>query len=122
MATDLRFDPVTKDLIDASDGWFEETETAETAVWLQLESHHREWWGDPDAGSRLHDLRAFQRDPETLLRIEAERALGVLEDAGLIANIEVRVEAGRVGRYNVATRCRDVTTGQLVDTFAGTGA
>lgn len=117
MAHDLKFDPVSKDLIDSTDGWFEETDTSETAVWLQLESHHDAWWGDPGAGSRLHDLRSFQRDPETLLAIEADRALAVLVEAGLIANVDVLVEPGRPGRYNVATRCRDVSSGQLVDTF-----
>lgn len=115
MALDLAFDPVTGDLVDGPDGAFLETDRADTAVLLQLTSHYQEWWGDADAGSLLHDLRAFQSDPETLLADEATRALAVLEREGLIDDIDVRVEEGRYGRANIATRFYDASTDSLVD-------
>lgn len=121
MAFDFKFDPVTKDFILGADGSFELTETAETAVLHQLECHLGEWWLDPDAGSRLHDLRAAQADPLVFLEDEARRALGVLVERGRIADVDVIAEEGRPGRINVATRFRDVSSGQLVDTFIKAG-
>ena len=121
MALDLKFDPVTHDLVDGPAGTFAETDRADTAVFLQLTSHLGAWWGDVDAGSRLHDLRAFQADPEALMRDEALRALGVLEDEGLISDVDALVEEGRAGRLNVATRIRDVATSALVETFLEPG-
>jgi len=116
-ALDFKFDPVTKDLIDAADGSFEQTDRSDTAVMLQLDSHLNEWWGDADAGSRLHDLRAFQADPETGLEDEATRALGALVADDRISDVEVAVDEVRPGRADVVTRFRDASTGQLVDTF-----
>jgi phage gp46-like protein len=98
-----------------------QTDRADTAVMLQLDSHLGEWWGDADAGSRLHDLRAFQSDPEAQLLDEATRALGVLADAGRIADVQVRVDEVRPGRADVVTRFRDASTGQLVETFVTPG-
>lgn len=112
---DFKFDPLTGDLIDSPDGGFEQTDTSETAVLLQITQHYNEWWCDPEAGSTLHDLRAHQFDPETSLRDEAERCLGVLADRGRISDVEVQVEPGGYGRVNVATRSRDAGTGQLLD-------
>jgi hypothetical protein len=121
MALDFKFDPVTKDLIDAADGSFEQTSTAETAVTLQLEQHQGEWWGDPDAGSLLHDRGAFQAAPETLIPDECQRAMALLVSRGRIANVEARTVLEANGRAVTQTRFRDVSTGQLVDTFVRGG-
>jgi phage gp46-like protein len=122
MALDLKFDPVTHDLIDGPGGTFEETDRADTAVYLQLTSHFREWWGDVDAGSLLHDLRRFQSDPAVLMRDEAMRALGLLETVGgLIADVDVIVEEGQHGRLNVATRFRDIATSTLMESLVDPG-
>jgi phage gp46-like protein len=121
MALDLKFDPVTGDFIDGPGGTFEETPRADTAVQLQLGSHYGEWWGDADAGSQLHDRGLFQSDPETLIRDEALRALAVLESEGMIDSVEVRAEESRLGRVNVATSFRDVTTDSLVDLLVEPG-
>jgi phage gp46-like protein len=121
MALDLAFDPITKDLVDGDGGTFAETERADTAVLLQLESHLAEWWGDADAGSLLHDRDRFQADPEPLITDEARRALAVLESEGMIDTIEVRAELAAFGRVNVATSFRDVTTNSLVDLLVEPG-
>jgi phage gp46-like protein len=121
MALDLKFDPVTHDLVDGPSGTFAETDRADTAVFLQLTSRFGEWWGDVDAGSRLHDLRAFQSDPEELMRDEALRSLDLLEREGMISDVDVIVEEGRSGRLNVATRFRDIATSALVETFIEPG-
>jgi phage gp46-like protein len=120
-AQDFRFNPVTKDLIDAPDGSFVQTDRADTAVMLQLDSHFGEWWGDPDAGSRLHDLRAFQTDPGPGLLDEATRALDVLVEAGRISDVEVTIDAVLPGRVDLSTRFRDASTGQLVETLVTPG-
>lgn len=115
MAWDLAFDPVTRDLVDDGAGAFEITETAATAVMLQLISHWDAWWGDPDAGSLLHDLQRFASDPPGLTADESRRALQLLAERGRISNLEVIAEEPRTGRVNVAIRFRDTSTGQQVD-------
>ena len=115
MAWDLAFDPVTRDLVDDGAGAFERTVTASTAVYLQLVSQYDAWWGDPDAGSLLHDLQRFATDPAGLTADEARRALQLLADRGRISNLEVLGEEPRTGRVGVAIRFRDTSTGQQVD-------
>lgn len=121
MAWDFAFDPVTGDLIDDGRGGVVTTERATTAIQLQLSSHLGEWWGDPNAGSRLHDQRGFQADPVALVEDEARRALEVLVERGRIADVEVRVEQPSPSRVNVAVSSRDVSTGELVDAFISSG-
>jgi phage gp46-like protein len=121
MAWDFKFDPVTGDLIDDGRGAVVLTERADTAIMLQLSSHLGEWWGDPNAGSRLHDRHAFQADPVALVEDEARRALDLLVERGRIADVDVRVEQPSAGRVNVAVTSRDVSTGEVVDTFIRSG-
>lgn len=111
---DVRFDPVTGDWIDDGAGAVQMVTTAETSVLLQLVTHHGRWGGDPDAGSRIHDLDQFTTDPEALIADEARRALDVLVADGEIADIDVTVTETAPGRVEVATSFRDVKTGSTV--------
>lgn len=120
MAWSWKFDPTTLDLVPDGKGSFQRTDQADSAVMHQLLCHYAKFWGAPEFGSKLYDLNAFQRDPKTLAALEAKRALGRLVDRGRIANLEVTSDATR-GRVVVATRFRDASTGQLVDTFVKSG-
>lgn len=111
---DLLFDPISGDLVDDGRGAFKVTGTAATAVQHQLLCHYDRWWGDPDLGSTLYDLDLFIADPEAEIVAECKRALGVLVEAGRIADVHVRAIESR-GRIDVRTAFRDAQSGQLVD-------
>jgi len=115
MPWDFRFDPVTQDLIDDGHGAVELTDTAETAVLHQLLCHRGEWWGDPDAGSRLHDLDALVADPEALIADEVRRALDPLVRSGRIDQVRARAVEEQAGRVRVETSFQDSSASQRVD-------
>lgn len=114
---DFKIDPTTGDLVDSSDGWFVEVDSSETAVYMQLFHRFNEWWGDPDAGSRLH-LAHEQGDGITgqaFLVTELERALQPLIDAGYIADVTTKATRTQVGRVVVELGYRDMKSGQAVE-------
>lgn len=115
MAWDFLWDPVTQDLVDDGHGGVELTETAETAVLHQLLCHRGEWWGDPEAGSRLHDLDAFAQDPEALVPDEVRRALEPLVRSGRIDQVRARAVEVQAGRVVVETSFQDASASQRVD-------
>ena len=122
MPRDYKFDPITHDLVRDGKGGFVLVDTAETAVQEQILHHYRAWWGAPEQGSRLHDLRAFGRDKQRAAQEETRRALHELELRGRISNLEVTSEAPRNGRINVASKSRDTGTGKTISTTTRTGA
>lgn len=111
---DVLLDPVTGDFVDDGAGAIVVTTTSETAVVLQLLTHYQGWWGDPEAGSRLHDLEQFQSDPGPLIEDETRRALGVLVAAGRIADVDAKAVESQAGRVDASTSFRDVKTGSAV--------
>jgi phage gp46-like protein len=119
MPKDYKFDPVTGDLVRDGKGAFVLVDTAETALQEQVLHHYQKWWGAPEQGSRLHDLRAFGRDKVKAAIAETQRALGQLVKAGRISNLEVIGEQPSAGRINVASKSRDTGTGQAVTTKNG---
>ena len=119
MPSDYKFDPITGDLVRDGKGAHVLVDTAETALQEQVLHHYREWWGAPEQGSRLHDLRAFGRDKAKAAQAEAQRALHVLEQAGRISNLEVIAEQPKQGRINVASKSRDTGTGKTITTKTG---
>lgn len=121
MPEDFAFDPITRDLIDDGKGGFEMTSTAATMVMHQTWCHYNEWWGDETLGSKFHDLSAFQAKPEVMAPDEAKRAFGVIVARGRIANLMVVAQVQGPGRIFVQSTFRDVSTGQVVTTFATPG-
>jgi phage gp46-like protein len=119
MAKDYKFDPVTGDLVRDGKGAFVLVDTAETALQEQVMHHYRAWWGAPEQGSRLHDLRAFGRDKTKAAQDEVRRALHELEKRGRISNLEVVAEQPKAGRIVVASKSRDTGTGQTISTKTG---
>lgn len=121
MAKDLQFDPVTRDLIDDGKGSFAVTDTAETMVMHQTWCHYNAWWGGSWLGSRFHDLRSFQANPQLLVQDEWSRALGVVVARGRIANVSIAVDPPTPGRIVGKASMRDVGTGQVIDAFVTPG-
>ena len=116
MSWDLAFDPVTGDLKRNGAGGWETTTTADTSVLNQLSIHYESWWGDPGLGSQLYDRDRFTSAPAVLVQAETVRALKVLVDEDLIANLEVTAsEAAKTGRVDARTLYRVVATGQDVE-------
>lgn len=118
---DLKFDSITRDVIDDGAGGFELTENADTILMHQALCHYNAWWGDEQLGSRFHDLQAFQGNPELEAQAEADRCFGVLVARGYITNLETGVSPMVGGRINIATRSRDVNTGQVIDQVLKSG-
>jgi len=122
MGWDIKFDPVTRDVISDGKGSIERTTAADTLVMHQISIHFGKWWGSKKIGSKLHDLRAFGRNPEVSVPAEAKRALGVLEESGRIAAIEVVSERPNAGRVQLLTRFRDSRLGRVVKITTTVGA
>lgn len=122
MPKDYQFDPITHDLVRDGKGSFVLVDTAETALQEQILHHYQAWWGAPEQGSRLHDLRALGRDKQRGAQEEVRRALHELELRGRISNLEVTSETPRNGRIHVASKSRDTSTGKPITTTTKTGA
>jgi hypothetical protein len=115
-ALELVFDPLTRDLIDAPDGWFVEgTDSRSTVLW-QLESRYQAWWGSPFDGSRIRDILSGDdtATPQDL-RDEVLRAMQVLVDNGIISELAVALDTDEGGRVVVILHYRDRASGRLVD-------
>jgi phage gp46-like protein len=119
MPKDYKFDSVTGDLVRDGKGGFVLIDTAETALQEQVLHHYNKWWGAPQQGSRVHDIRAFGKDKTQAAKEEVRRALHELEKAGRISNLDVIADQPKQGRVNVASTSRDTGTGQLVKTKTG---
>jgi phage gp46-like protein len=115
MPKSFRINPLTGDFVRDERGGWVLTDTAETAVQLQLVHHYRAWWGAPERGSRLQDPRSFTgANKVQAVKTEAERAMRVLEQAGRIANVEVVAEQTQPGRIAVEINARDTATGKAI--------
>lgn len=117
MSTEYVIDPATGDLVEDDEGWFAETETAAPRVYAQLALRFGQWWGDPQAGSRLHEATTFGDSPagERFLESEVRRALEPLILAGLIDDVQVTAARTQPGRLVTELSYRDLTSGQVVD-------
>lgn len=95
MGLDRRYDPEVGDYIDDGAGGYEETDTVETAAYLQITIHRDEYVGDHSRGSDIHLLPRENADALTVLAAEdtLRAALQKLVDAGLAKDLEVNVSA-----------------------------
>lgn len=121
MPQDLQFDPVTRDLILDGKGSFVFTDTAETMVMHQVWCHFGEWWGDPNLGSKLWDLRNFQQSPALQIADEWNRTLNVIVARSRISNVAISVDNPTPGRVVGQASMRDVGTGQTINAFVTPG-
>src|SRR4051812_41168810 len=112
-ALELVFDPLTRDLIDAPDGWFVEGTDSRSAVLWQLESRYQAWWGSPFDGSRIRDILRGD-DPATPqdLRDEVLRAMQALVDEGIVSDLAVATDTDETGRVVVILNYRDRASGR----------
>jgi phage gp46-like protein len=113
---DLQIDPLTRDLIDTSDGSWAETADSRTSVLFQLETTYGAWWADPTAGSRIRAILTGN-DPggAAEVRDEALRALQVLVDDGVITDLAVTLDTDENGRAALLLAYRDRASGRPVD-------
>lgn len=113
--SDLMYDE-NGDYIDDGAGGFLETPTAQPAIRHQLLDNIGEWIGDPDAG---RDRRGLKGRNNTQADADAEAdsvqiALEVLEDAGMIEDIEILVDRDPQGRYALGITTRDTGSGEAI--------
>jgi hypothetical protein len=115
---DQELDPATLDYIDTADGAWAETESSRTAVMLQLDIRYGEWWVDPEAGSRIPAMLESGDPvlPEELVD-ETRRALQLLVDDGIIADLDVALGEydAEQSRVAIAIAYTDRSSGHAVD-------
>jgi hypothetical protein len=114
---DQDIDPSTRDYIDTADGAWSETATSRAAVMMQLEIRYNEWHVDWTAGSRISAMLEGE-DPVTPQMVvdEARRALQVLVEDGVIADLSVGVRSfdEDAGRLELDVAYTDVVSGLAV--------
>lgn len=113
---DRRIDPITRDYVDDGAGTFETTRTAETAIYHQVRTPLGSWWGDPEAGSRLHELEQAKNPVTSPIVIDdmLSGALARLVDEGRISEPEILVERD-VDEVVAAVTVRDLWSGETLD-------
>lgn len=99
------------------DGDWVTTRTAQPSVRHQAMDELDAWVGDPEAGRRLVGINGRSN---TIAEAERERdsmaeAFEKLEDAGLIADIEIEIDRDPSGRIGLETRSRDTQSGGTID-------
>lgn len=115
---DQEIDPASRDYIDEDDGSWSETEDSRTAVMLQLDIEYGQWFADPEAGSRIKEMLR-SGDPITTGQLvdEVKRALQLLVDDGIIADLQVGVveEDDARGYVGLELTYTDRASGHVVD-------
>jgi hypothetical protein len=112
----LVIDPITRDLIDTPDGWFQEATDSRTEVMWQLESTLNTWWGDASSGSRVRSLISGEDPGDALaVRDEVLRALQPLVVDGIISELVVTNDVDESKRVVILINYRDRSSGSLVD-------
>jgi phage gp46-like protein len=115
MPWDLKFDPLTNNLVrDGAGGW-ERAEHRETAILNQFRCHLESWWADSAIGTRFHNRDLFAGDTAALVEAEARRAFQLLEDEGIVTNVRVQAREVKPGRVDVRTAYFLVDRGQLIE-------
>lgn len=116
MPLDLVIDPLTRDFVDTDDGGWLEADDSRTAVLLQLAESADAWWAEPRVGSRVPELLT-RAEPATAeeFRDEVARALQVLVDEHVIAELSVAITHEETGRVQLELAYTDVGSGSRVD-------
>ncbi len=126
---DQLLDPVTRDYERTANGEWTETSDSRSTVYLMLELELGASPFDPADGTAIKAMLR-QGDPVTMDDVEAEtvRACGILQVAGVLSDLAVRVvdEIGRPlidesGRSLVRTSWRDLTSGSPVELVSSPG-
>lgn len=111
-------DVETGDLVDSDDGWFDENDRADAAVYCQAEQEYNAWLGDHTSGSERDRLRSEFDDEQGAISFanDTSRFMGVLVSDGLIDSLAVATEQPEVnGRIHVRSSYRDLASGQIID-------
>lgn len=126
---DQLINPTTGDYVRNDVGEWVETADTRTTMLLMLSIELDACPFDPGDGTTIGSLLR-DGDPVTpeTVRSETERAAGILQSDGLIADLEVRVrdDANNIlrdsaGRLLVRTSWRDLASGTPVDLILGAG-
>lgn len=113
---DRKLDPLTGDYVDATGGEYAEVLTIETALYHQLRTELRRWWGDPRAGSDLHlaKHKGASLEGARFSDNAIRQALQPFVDDGLAADLQITVEADERGRLIIDASITDIQHG-LID-------
>jgi phage gp46-like protein len=110
-------DPITRDyVLDEDRGAVQVVRDARTAIYHQIQTKLGQWWGDPDAGSRMFELeraKSLLRTPIVIQDIFSE-ALQPLVDDGRITDPEFETER-RIDRITTSVTTTDVQTGEELE-------
>lgn len=114
----MLIDPVSLDYVDTDDGEFLETADSRTIVMAMIEIRLGEAFDCPGDGTRIKALLEVG-DPVTPSIVIAEtlRAMGLLVDEGIIADIDAKEGPTVDGRFTLLLSWRDLASGSPVDNF-----
>lgn len=113
---DLAIDPATRDLVDTDDGLWLETADSRSAVLWQISQRADEWWVDDGTGSRVQALLERER-PCTADELvdETRRALQLLVDEQVIADLAVGLADEDLDRATITISYTDIASGRRID-------
>jgi len=106
----------TRDYVSDGKGGTEKTRNAQTPLCYQIATQLNQWWGDPDAGSRLFELERAKSSLRTpiVLRDILAQALQPLVDEGRLT--EPAIETDRnLDRIDSSILTTDLSTGEQLD-------
>lgn len=113
---DLYIDPTTLDFVDtASGGWLEVTDSRPAVLW-QMEQRADAWWHNDGTGSRIAELLEREQ-PCTAAELvdESRRALQLLVDRSVIADLDVQLAGEDLDRAVITLSYTDIASGRRVD-------
>lgn len=110
-------DPNTRDYVaDTARGTNQTTRNASTPLYHQFKTMLGQWWGDPTAGSRFHELRrakSLLRTP-VIIQDMANEAARPLVDAGQITELDFDSER-ITDRINTSMTATDIQSGEELE-------
>lgn len=113
---DLYIDPATLDFVDTDDGLWLEAADSRTAVLWQVEQRADAWWANDGTGSRVKALLE-REEPCTADELvdEARRALQLLVDESVIADLDVQLAGEELDRASITISYTDIASGRRAD-------
>lgn len=119
MATDLVIDPKTLDFVDDGAGGWVESDDSRTPVLCELEAFEGKWWGDPNSGSRNHEILDSELPTIEQIVDSTKRSMRRLVAAGVVSDAYVRVNEGAAdtarGFDSILLQWRDRATNRPAD-------
>lgn len=113
-----RIDPLTKDYVADGSGSYTYDDDPRTVIYGQVMTRKGQWWGNPEAGSRLWELARAKshsvRAPQTVRDVWSELLRPLVERGRIEEGPEVSATR-TIDRIDLTVTVRDPQTGDPVE-------